>query len=66
MRTKFTNLCTNGDTIKIAGNATVKANPHAFNHINNKPGIIPTLKVVITSDIIQDMINAIKNEKTMR
>ena len=52
--------------IKIVGKATENANTQAFNHINTIPGINPTLKILITKDIMQDMMSAIKNENTKR
>jgi hypothetical protein len=49
----------------MAGNATRKANPHAFNQISMMLLTIPTLKTLITKDIIHDMSNAIKKENTI-
>jgi len=48
------------------GKATENANPQAFSHIKTIPGINPTLKILITKDIMQDIISAIKNENTKR
>jgi len=53
-----------GETNVTVGNATIKAKPHAFNQIDRISSTTPTLKILITSDIIHDINNAMKNEKT--
>jgi len=54
-----------GDTRIIVGKATTKANNQAFSQTNRMPFISPTLKTLITKDIMQDMSNDMKNEKTI-
>ena len=61
----LTSLWTIGDTIMMAGNATRKAKLQAFNQISIMLLTIPTLKTLITKDIIHDMSNAIKKENTI-
>jgi len=63
-KTKATSLCTIGAIIIIVGKATIKAKLHAFNHIVIILLTKPMLKTLITKDIIPDISNAIKNEKT--
>jgi hypothetical protein len=54
-----------GDIINITGNATTKAKPQAFNQIATIFVTIPTLKTLITNDIIHDINNAIKKANTI-
>ena len=53
-----------GATRLMVGNATTNAKAHAFNQTNRIFSIKPTLKSVMTKDIIHDINNAMKNEKT--
>tara|TARA_R110002074_G_scaffold238775_2_gene410637 strand:+ start:118 stop:375 length:258 start_codon:yes stop_codon:yes gene_type:complete len=62
--TKETNLCTIGETRIIVGKATINANPHAFSHIDTILLTNPTLKTLMTKDIMPDISNDMKNEKT--
>jgi hypothetical protein len=63
-KTKFTIFLTTGTTSITVGKATTKAKPHAFSHIDSILFISPTLKILITSDMMQDINNAIKNANT--
>lgn len=56
-----TNFLTRGATILTVGKATTKANPQAFSQIIKKFETKPTLKRLITSDMIHDINNAMKN-----
>tara|TARA_R100001377_G_scaffold84621_1_gene68586 strand:- start:711 stop:866 length:156 start_codon:yes stop_codon:yes gene_type:complete len=47
------------------GNATRKAKLQAFNQILTIFAAKPTLKILITKDIIHDISNAIKKENTV-
>ena len=58
----LTSLCTSGDTKKTVGNAKTKANIQALNQMLIILLTRPTLKTLITSDIIQDISKDIKNE----
>ena len=49
----------------MVGNATEKAIPQALSQIEIKLLTSPTLTVVTTNDIRQDMSSAIKNAKTI-
>jgi hypothetical protein len=49
----------------MVGNATINAKLHAFNQIAIIFVTIPTLKILITKDIIQDISNAMKKENTV-
>jgi hypothetical protein len=53
-----------GETIMIVGKATMKAKLLACNQRLIKFVTRPRLKKLITKDIIPDINNAIKNEKT--
>ena len=53
-----------GETTTIVGNATTNAKPHAFNQIVIIPSTNPTLKMLITSDIMHDISKDMKNENT--
>ena len=44
----------------MVGKAAAKPNPHAFIHFNIKSETNPTLKNVMTNDMIHDINNAIK------
>jgi hypothetical protein len=46
------------------GKAITNASNQAFNQIRTIPSANPTLKAEITNDIMLDINNAIKNEKT--
>jgi hypothetical protein len=48
----------------MTGNATAKANTQAFNQMLRILDTSPTLKTLITNDIMHDMSNAMKNENT--
>lgn len=48
----------------MVGNATRKANAQAFIHTNPMFSTNPTLWMLITNDIKQDISNDIKKEKT--
>jgi len=47
------------------GNATIKAKLQAFSQIVTIFATKPTLKILITKDIIHDISNAIKKENTV-
>ncbi len=49
----------------IVGNATENANNQAFNQMLIRLGTKPILKMVMTNDMMQDISNAIKKEKTI-
>jgi hypothetical protein len=49
----------------MLGNATIKAKPQEFNQIVTIFSTIPTLKTLITKDIIHDISNAMKKENTV-
>ena len=53
-----------GETIMIAGKATINAKLHACNQIVIIFVTKLTLKTLITKDIMHDISNAIKNENT--
>ena len=53
-----------GTTRLMVGNATTNAKAHAFNQTNRTFSIKPTLKSVMTKDIMHDINSAIKKEKT--
>jgi hypothetical protein len=59
-----TNFLTTGVTKIIVGKAITNASNQAFNQIRPIPSAKPTLKAEITNDIMLDISNAIKNEKT--
>lgn len=48
----------------IVGKATVKANDQAFSQMEVISSTKPTLKILITRDIMHDINKAMKNEKT--
>jgi hypothetical protein len=62
--TRLTSFLTIGETTITVGNATINEKPHALSQMETMPSIKPTLKILITSDIVHDINNAIKNEKT--
>lgn len=62
---RWTSFFTMGATTNIVGNATTKAKPQACIQIEIIPSIRPTLKILITSDMIHDINNAIKKENTI-
>ena len=64
MITLATSFLTKGAIRVTVGKATENANSQAFSQIRIISFTSPILKIVITSDIIQDIIKAIKNEKT--
>jgi len=63
--TNSESLLTIGATTIIVGNATEKAMLQALSQIKIKLFTKPTLTVVTTNDIRQDMSRAIKNAKTI-
>lgn len=65
-RTILTNLWTNGDTRNIAGKAMIKAKAQAFSQITTISLTKPTLKTLMIKDMMHDISNDIKNEKTIR
>jgi hypothetical protein len=54
-----------GETSMMVGNATVNANAQAFSHKLRILLTRPTLKILITKDITQDISNDMKNENTI-
>jgi len=48
----------------IAGKATKNEKLQALSHIENMSLTMPKLNIVMTNDIMPDINNAIKNEKT--
>lgn len=56
---------TKGLISTIVGNATLNANAHAFNQMNNNPLVQPKLNKVITNDIIHDIVIDITKANTM-
>jgi hypothetical protein len=50
--------------MRIVGNATENAKIHALTHISIILLTKPTLKMLITRDMMQDINNEMKNEKT--
>lgn len=60
----LTSFLTMGATNTTVGNATQNANPQAFNQIEIMPSTQPTLKILITRDIKQDISSAIKSANT--
>ena len=61
---RFTIQFTIGDTATIVGQAIIHEIPHAFSQSKMTPGLIPTWRSVITSDISADIKIDITNEKT--
>ena len=53
-----------GETRETVGNATKKEKAQALSQISTMPSMRPTLKMLITKDMMQDIRSAIKNEKT--
>ena len=62
--TALTNFLTTGDIRIIIGKATQNAKAQAFSQIDIMSWTKPTLKILITRDIMHDISKAIKNEKT--
>ena len=54
-----------GETIIMLGIATIKAKLQAFNQIATMLGTMPTLKTLITKDIMHDISNDIKKANTI-
>jgi len=61
----LTSFLTTGETITTDGKAIVKANDHALSQIYKMLFANPTLKMLMTSDIRQDIKSAIKNANTI-
>ena len=61
----FTSFLTTGETITTAGKAIVNANDHDLSQIYKMLFTNPTLKMLMTSDIRQDIKSAIKNANTI-
>ena len=60
-----TNFLTAGVTTITVGNATVNATVHALSQMYKILSTKPTLKMLMTSDMKQDIKSAIKNPNTM-
>jgi hypothetical protein len=56
-------LTIDGTTITVE-NATINEKPHPLSQMGTMPSIKPTLRILITSDIVHDINNAIQNENT--
>jgi hypothetical protein len=61
----LTSLWTIGEIIIMAGKAMRKAKLQAFSHISIMLLTMPTLKTLMTNDMIHDISNAIKKENTI-
>lgn len=61
---RFTIQFTIGDTATIVGQAIIHEIPHDFSQSKITPGLIPTWRSVITSDISADIKMDITNENT--
>ena len=63
--TKVTNLLTKGDTKTIHGKAIEKAKLHACSQRLMMSSTQPRLKMLMTNDMMADISNDMKNEKTI-
>ena len=61
---RATSFLTTGEIITTIGKAMINAKPQALIQIEIMPSIRPKLKILITSDIMKDINNAMKNENT--
>lgn len=63
--TNETSLCTIGETIITVGKEIIKAKLQARNQITSILFTKPTLKTLMTKDIMPDISNAMKKENTI-